>query len=280
MNPQEYANVFQEEERHWWYRGMWRISSTLLARHCGPPWGAWRVLDAGCGTGGALRELAPYGVAFGVDNSPIALGFARCRGQRSLAQASVEALPFRDGSFELAVCFDVLYHRAVSDDAAALRELARVLMPGGWLLLRLPAYGWLRSAHDACVHTARRYTAEEAGRLVAGAGLSLRRVTYANALLFGPIALRRLLGRAFGTSGSDVGAVPGPLNVLLEAVLAAEARWLREHDFPFGLSVVALARKSGQLPTVGRQLSAISRQPRRRDGLARRPPHALLTADR
>jgi SAM-dependent methyltransferase len=246
MNPQEYANIYQHEDHHWWYRGMRRISSALLAQHCPAPWGGWRVLDAGCGTGGILTYLAPYGRTCGIDASALALGFARCREHRHLAQASVEALPFPDATFDLVVSFDVLQHASIGDDRRAARELARVLRPGGWLLLRLPAYDWLRSAHDAFVHTRHRYTAGEVSRLIAGAGLALRRLTYANTLLFPLIAARRLVGRLSADAHSDVTPLPAPLNRLLEAALAVEARWLRTRSFPFGLTVVALAQKPGR----------------------------------
>lgn len=245
MNPEEYANIYKSEDHHWWYRGMWGISAVLLERHLPRAWGGWRVLDAGCGTGGVLSRLASYGRAVGVDASPLALGFARCRGHRRLAQAMVEALPFRDEAFDLVVSFDVLQHESIADEARAMAELARVLRPGGWLLLRLPAYGWLRSAHDAFVHTRHRYVAGEVRQLVEGAGLGLRRLTYANTLLFGPIAVRRLAGRLFDDARSDVAALPAPLNALLRALLAAESAWLRERDLPFGLTVIALAQKGG-----------------------------------
>lgn len=246
MNPQEYANIYQHEDHHWWYRGMWRISAALLAQHCPAPWGGWRVLDAGCGTGGVLSRLAPYGARVGIDVSALALGFARCRGHRCLAQATVEALPFPDATFDLVVSFDVLQHAAIADDRHACAELARVLRPGGWLLLRLPAYDWLRSAHDAFVHTRHRYTADEVRTLVAATGLRLRRLTYANTLLFPLIAVQRLLARLNAEARSDVTPLPRPLNGLLEAVLVAEARWLRARSFPFGLTVIALAQKPGR----------------------------------
>lgn len=256
MNPEEYANIYKSEDYHWWYRGMWDISAALLERHLPRAWGGWRVLDAGCGTGGVLSRLMPYGCTIGIDASPLALGFARCRGHRSLAQATIEALPFRDESFDLVVSFDVLQHQSIADEPRALGELARVLRPRGWLFLRLPAYGWLRSTHDAFVHTRHRYVAREVRALVEDAGLRLRRLTYANTLLFAPIAVRRLVGRLFDGARSDVAALPAPLNALLRAPLAVEAAWLRERDLPFGLTVVALAQKIAR--THGHQPSAVS----------------------
>src|SRR5207248_8255591 len=141
------------EDTHWWYLGMRAIASDLLASLPLPP--APLILDAGCGTGGNAALLERHGWLVGVDLSDLALDLAAGRGHRPLARASVTALPFPDQTFDLVTSFEVLYHRAVGDDVAALGELRRVLRPGGHLLLRLPALDWLRGAHDAAVHTER-----------------------------------------------------------------------------------------------------------------------------
>lgn len=244
MEPGEYATIFQAEEGHWWYQGMQRISTMQIERLY-PGRDDLRILDAGCGTGGALLFLRSYGRAAGCDLSPLALDFCRQRGLRRLARAGVGRLPFAADSFDLVTSFDVLYHRAVSDVAAALSECRRVLRPGGRLLLRLPAYDWLRGRHDRVVHTARRFTTGSARRVLEEARFQVEKLTYANTLLF-PLALaRRLAERVMPQmdDASDVNPRPGRLDPFFARALYVEARWLAGRDLPFGLSVMAVARK-------------------------------------
>ncbi|MBI2911374.1 MAG: class I SAM-dependent methyltransferase [Chloroflexi bacterium] len=236
--------MFEMEEAHWWYVGMRAITASLLNGAGGV---GKRVLDAGCGTGGMLAPLARYGRTVGLDMAGEALSYCRQRSQDALVcRGSVEALPFADASFDLVTSFEVLYHLRVGDDQQAVREFARVLRPGGFLLLRLPAYDSLRSKHDRAVHTRHRYRAPEVRRKVEGAGLAIERLSYANCLLF-PAALVERLGEQvlWKQPSAEVsrGIVGGWLNGLFTGALALEARFLARGNLPFGLSVVCLARK-------------------------------------
>lgn len=285
MEPAEYETLFAHEESFWWYRGLRRLVMERVAEILGrrdtplpreaPP----RILDAGCGTGGMLARLKEEGSAYGLDVSPRALALASRRAPVPLCRGSVGALPFRSGSFAVIVSLDVLYHRMVESEQTALREFRRCLAPGGMLVLNLPAYEGLRSAHDEAIHTARRFRRGALRRLLGQAGLEPVRVTYWNTLLFPGLALIRLLrrpraarrGRSAGAAGraqsaggvgqarstggpgnargtgrsprSEVAALPSPLNRALEQVLALERRWLRRRDLPYGLSLLALARR-------------------------------------
>lgn len=239
MKPEEYGRMYEAEEGHWWYAGMRSISFALLGEPL--PRGA-DVLDAGCGTGGFLAAIGPVGHAFGVDLSPEAAHRCRLRGV-TLARARVAALPFPEASFDLVTCFDVVYHLWVEDDRAAVREMARVLRPGGRLLLRAPALAWLRGAHDEAVLTRHRYTRREVAELFCDAGLELQRVTYANTLLLPLLLLRRSLDRMTGREGSDVGPLPRPVDRLFRGLLEVEARLARHVSLPAGASVFGLARK-------------------------------------
>lgn len=242
MDLAEYERMYEAEERQWWYAGMRRISQALLAGLL-PETGAF-VLDAGCGTGNNLVHLARRGRAVGIDLSPEALRFCRSRGV-TVVQGSVLSLPVRDGVFDCATSFDVLYHRWVTDDRSAVRELVRVLRPGGLLLVRVPALRMLWGAHDEAVHSRHRYTREEVRRLLEGAGLEVLRATYANTILFPLLAARRTLDRLLSRHGSDVGFLPEPLERLFGGFLSAEAWWVRRgFSLPIGASVFALGRKA------------------------------------
>ncbi len=190
MNRDEYAIMYRVEDTHWWYLGMSRITRAVLERWYRPGGGV-RILDAGCGTGAVMTLLGAYGEVTGFDFAAEAVGFCRDRGLRRLARASIMQLPFADGRFDLVTSFDVLCERAVPDDLAALREIARVLAPGGRLVLRLPAYDWLRGQHDRAVHIRHRYTARELAGKLSDAGLLVDHVSYANALLFPVAAAKR-----------------------------------------------------------------------------------------
>lgn len=236
--------MFRQEDRHWWYLGMRRISEALIKRYFRPP-GNRRpeVLDAGCGSGGTTSWLSQWGRVSGIDLSTTALELAQQRGLDRLVCASIEALPFPESSFDLLTSFDVLYHLQVGDDAAALREFQRVLRPGGLALVRAPAHDWLRGAHDRAVHTRHRYhRAELAARLVE-ADLRVERISYANCLLFPLAPAKRLLERRDAAGCTDLWQPPGPLNTVLGTLLELEASPIARSGLPWGLSVVAVARK-------------------------------------
>jgi SAM-dependent methyltransferase len=245
VNPEEYGIMYRVEDTHWWYLGMARITRAVLNRWYSPGAGL-RILDAGCGTGAVMQLLADYGAVTGFDFAAAALHFCRIRGARRLARASIMQLPFLDGQFDLVTSFDVLCERAVPDDVAALREIRRVLAPGGRVVLRLPAYDWLRGQHDRAVHIRHRYTARELAARLADAGLAVDHLSYANTALFPGAAAKRWLERVIpprdGTSDLTLGV--GPFNGLLRGILGAEASWVARTGLPYGLTVVAVGRKA------------------------------------
>jgi len=240
LNVEEYERMFLAEERQWWYAGMRAITDALL--DSAPGAGSGRVLDAGCGTGNNLIHLGRRGSAVGVDLSEEALRFCRGRGVTTVG-GNLLQLPFRDGSFDCVTSFDVLYHRWVTDDRGAVAELARVLRPGGLLLVRVPALGLLWGAHDEAVHSRHRYTRSEVKALVGAAGLEIVRSTYANFFLFPLLAVRRSLDRITGRHGSDVQFLSPTLERAFLGLLRLEARLIPHVSLPIGASVFALARK-------------------------------------
>jgi len=241
VKPVEYRRMFEAEERQWWYAGQRAVALALFE-----PWARDRrllLLDAGCGTGFNLVALARFGPTLGIDLSEDAIAFCRERGVRAV-RGSVLRLPFRAAAFEAVTSFDVIYHDWVGDDRAAVAEMARVLRPGGALLVRVPALELLRGAHDAEVLTRRRYTRGELRALLEGCGLPVVRSTYCNSLLFPLLFARRRLDRLLGREGSDVGFLPAPLEWLFGLLFRLEAALVRRGlNFPIGASVVALARK-------------------------------------
>lgn len=233
METEEYHSMRLLEDDYWWYRSLRSLVAENLS-------GDDTVLDAGCGTGGMLREIASKKVV-GIDYSTHALIHTLGRGFDMVVCGSVGALPFPSESFDAVLCLDVLYHRSVTDDGAAVREFARVLRPGGKAILHVPAYGWLHGSHDERVHGARRYSARRVGELVRGAGMEIGKLSYRNvAALPAAVVSRRFLP---GRRGSDLVALPGWLNRFLLGMSLFENRLLNKVSLPVGLSVFCIAKK-------------------------------------
>jgi SAM-dependent methyltransferase len=255
LEPAEYEYMFHLEDAYWWYVGMRHISEKLLRRDLlngsssrvrDGSEAPLRVLDAGSGTGGSLKLLERFGEVTAFDFEPRAAAMYKTRQEGRICVASIDAIPFAENSFDLVTAFDVVCQLPSPADETALRELYRVLKPGGGLLVRVPAFQFLYGPHDKVLHTKHRYAAAEMRSKLVGAGLMPLRTTYANTLLF-PVALgRRMLSKLMPSAAptdSDVRPLPAPVNALFKAILSTEAPLISRWGLPFGLSLVALARK-------------------------------------
>jgi SAM-dependent methyltransferase len=237
--------TFDAEERHWWYRGRRRVLAAVLDGLAVAP--GIRILDAGCGSGRNMADLARRGKVCGVELASSSLEVARARGVGEVRAGSLEQpLPFADGAFDLAVALDVLEHLA--DDRPAWRELARVVTPGGRLVVTVPQYGWLWGEHDVVSHHHRRYTRALIAERAGAAGWGVERLTSFNTTLLPAIAAARFLQRRRhrAAPSDDLARTPqGAVNTALERVLAAEAAWIaRGHDLPAGVSLLAVLRRA------------------------------------
>ncbi|MBV9817425.1 MAG: class I SAM-dependent methyltransferase [Solirubrobacterales bacterium] len=231
------------DEHHWWYRGRRRIIDAELRRLALPA--DAQLLDAGCGSGRMLQELVRYGTVSGIELNEDAAALARSRGHGEVRVGRLEELPWPDASFDLITCLDVIEHTA--DDRAALAELRRVCRPGGRLLVTVPAYPSLWSAHDEANHHFRRYTRAMLSDAARGAGWTVGRLSSFNSLLLAPAAVVRLARRRLPSRngrGSDLDVGPAWLNDALELPMALEARWLAAgRTLAFGLSLLAVLRR-------------------------------------
>jgi SAM-dependent methyltransferase len=232
----------QAEDQHWWYRGRRTVLDVVIAR-LGLPQRA-RILDAGCGSGRNMVELARRGTVTGIELSETSVALARQRDVGEVVAGSVLEMPFAEDSFDLAVSLDVIEH--LEDDLGALRELRRTVAPGGSLLVTVPAYQWLWSGHDEINHHHRRYTRRSLQRVAEQAGWRQTRTTYFNSLLLPVAIVLRVLDRVSTKtteSSLDLWVPPEPLNWLLERPLALEAALIKRGGrIPAGLSLLAVFR--------------------------------------
>jgi SAM-dependent methyltransferase len=234
------------EDVHWWFVARRRIFLTLLDRYLEDgSEDTRRILDVGCGTGTMLTYLARYGTAEGIDMDADAIEYCHERGLTRVSQAGAEHLPFADGSFGLVTALDVIEH--IDDDRAALQEVRRVLRPGGIFLVAVPAYRFLWGRQDDINLHKRRYQARELRERLTTAGFEVVRLSYINAVLFPAIAAvrlaRHLLPKPENVQSDFTFPAPRPLNFLLGHVFGAERFVVRQLDLPFGVSIMALARK-------------------------------------
>lgn len=255
MQQHTYSIMYAVEGSHWWFAGRRRIIESFLKSICeqleinqrrsagAPPVGFRpRILDIGCGTGANLEMLAEFGEAEGVDVSSDALAFCRQRGLQNVHQGEAEHLPYEDSSFDLVTALDVVEH--LDNDVAGLSEMRRVLRPGGFALLFVPAFMFLWGVQDDVSHHRRRYTRATLLQAVRAAGFEIERFTYANITFFTPILLGRLLMRATGfRPASENNLTIGGLNGTLGRILGAESSILRHIDLPLGVSAICVARR-------------------------------------
>jgi SAM-dependent methyltransferase len=242
VNREYELQTHRVEDRHWWYRGRRRVIEQTIARLGLPP--RARILDAGCGSGRNMVDLARHGEVTGVELSEASAELARGRHVGEVVEGSVMEMPFAPDSFDLAVCLDVIEH--LQDDRGALRELRRVLAPDGALLVTVPAYQWLWSGHDEINHHHRRYNRATLQQAARDAGWECTLSSHFNSLLLPvAIALRALdrLHTQATESSLDLWVPPVPLNWLLQQPLDLEAALIgRGVHIPAGLSLLAVLR--------------------------------------
>jgi SAM-dependent methyltransferase len=235
-----YVAVHLDEDReHWWFRGRRAIVRALLRRVLRP--GRVRVLDLGCGSGSMLESLAEFGEAVGMEPDEALVAAGRAAGFDVRRGALPGDRVVEPGWPDVVLLLDVLEH--LDDEAAALHAVHAMLRPGGLLVIAVPAYDWLWSAHDVVLGHRRRYTARRLRARVEAAGFDVERVGYFNTLLLPAIALARAWKRLRGDARHDLVRPPSPINTALAGILALEAPIVTRVPLPAGASILLVARR-------------------------------------
>jgi len=248
MEPFMYRSFAELHERsHWWFVGRRRIISSLLENILGNRKDL-DILDIGCGAGGMIPVLSPFGRVTGIDPSDDAVRYSRERyGSRAdfLRIDFPREAPPGEGR-DLVTLFDVLEH--LEEDGEALLRAAGLLRDGGRMLLTVPAHRFLWSPHDEINRHRRRYGYRELRDRILAAGLEIRRITYFNTLLFPAVCGARLIRRRLALKGdrrSDFRIRRKWINNSLSVIFGAERFLLRHFNLPFGVSLLAVAARRG-----------------------------------
>ena len=244
MEQHTYGIMNDVEDSHWWFVGRRAILESFLRQitaGISKPKSDIRIVDVGCGTGANLEMLAQFGEPEGVDVSDDALEYCKLKGLKA-SKGLAESLPFADETFDLATALDVIEH--LDDDVAGLKEMNRVLKKGGTTLIFVPAFMWLWGVQDDVSNHRIRYTKRQIVERLKLAGFEIERATYANWTFFAPILAGRTLMKITGIKPESENNVNiSALNGVFGKLFSAERLWLKNFNFPFGVSIVIVAKK-------------------------------------
>jgi len=242
MNIDEYKTLHGFEDFYWWHVGRREVVKDVLGRILKQKKNS--ILEIGCGTGGNGKTLSKFGEVIGIDSSEEAVRFCEGKGFREVVLGRGEQTSFPSEHFDLVIALDVFEH--MENDEAAFRESLRILKKGGYLFLTVPAYQFLWSEHDDALDHKRRYTVSQLRSKIQIAGFEIVKLSYLVTFLFLPIVLYRLgkelLGQRDKKRTSYV-IVPAWINNFFVVLLRFESSMLKYIDFPFGTSIICIARK-------------------------------------
>jgi SAM-dependent methyltransferase len=234
----EYAAQYRElYRRHWWWRSREAAVLAELRRRA-PRHRPLRILDVGCGDGLLFDRLAPFGEIEGIEPDQRSLD-PQGKWRRAINAAPFDASFRPEHRFDIILMLDVLEHLDLPGDA--LRCAGRLLAPGGFVLITVPAFSWLWTRHDDLNHHVRRFGRGELQALARKAGFLLERERY----LFQWIVPAKLLIRGWERIRHGAPAIPtvpsAPLNLLAEGLTRLELAIARRLRFPAGGTLLLIA---------------------------------------
>ena len=245
MRKSEYENIYNSEDKMWWYLGLRDLLLFYLHKFC-PAKGI--VFDAGCGTGKNVEFLQSNGFdVHGVDISIDAINFCRQRKLWSIKNCSITKIPYGDNFFDAVYSLDVIGNLGQKERLEAVNEFIRVVKSGGIVIIHTAALECLRSQHDDIINLKKRFTKKELKLLFNHRQVKLLKLSYRVFLLFLPIAMvkwfKKVSKRFTKMSSTDLKMPPRPVNALLTKVQVLENRILKSCNLPIGASLFMVLKK-------------------------------------
>ena len=239
MESHSFSDMAGLEAHNWWYVSRRRLLERLLNRY-GAPDGI--ALDLGCGVGSHFSLLERHAKeCIGLDISAEALQYAKRCSYTQLLEGSVEKIPLPNSSISIVLCADVLEH---VDDAQTLKEIFRVLKPGGMLYVTVPAFQSLWHENDDYSHHMRRYARHELHERVVQTGFTVMYFNFWNLTFFLPVwCTARMYHKKEGHLQNNLTRVPRFLNGILTVWMHAENFVGSRFPLPIGVSQVLVAQK-------------------------------------
>ncbi len=236
-----YDELRKREKDDWWFVGRHKIIANFLEKYLGNKKDL-KILDIGCGAGGMIDLLSQYGTTIGVDKDRQIAQFNRKNG-RKVFHGDLVKLSFPDSSFDLVSLLEVLEH--VDDDLQGLKEVRRILKPGGTFFISVPVFPFLWSSHDYASHHKRRYMKGELLDKIKKTGFRIKNVTYFDSFLFPVILTYRFWSNVFVKEKYKSNFIDYPplVNGFLKLIFSSESFFLKRFNLPLGVSLLVIARK-------------------------------------
>ncbi|MGR8979421.1 MAG: class I SAM-dependent methyltransferase [Gammaproteobacteria bacterium] len=241
MDQEIYTQMSLYEDKHWWFVGRRKIIESILNRFYKNN-GSKKILEIGCGTGGNLALLTQYGILTGIELFDEAREYAIGRNICPVYKGSLPDNLHLNCKFDLICLLDVLEH--IEDDVEALNGICQHLNKNGQILITVPAFMILWSAHDESHHHKRRYFKKELEDKIIKCGLSIKYSTYFNTILFPIVYLVRIADKIVNRNHiSDLNMPSSLVNQILKTIFQLEKWILKLIKFPFGVSILIIAEK-------------------------------------
>jgi len=243
MQEVAYKKMDEFSDNHFWYVGRNNIILSLIDIIMNDS--VERILDYGCGTGELLNNLNiiyPSKEIYGADISELAIDYCSSRGLDTVINLNIDEP--KENYYDLVMCLDVIEH--ISDDVEFLCKMHKLLRSGGKLLITVPAYDILWSGEDYVSKHFRRYTRKILKNKINNAGFRINKISYYNFLLFFPLVIVLVVKRIFRPRSmyeSDIVDMNKLTNRILTWIFSSEKWLLRFMTFPFGASIICIAKK-------------------------------------
>lgn len=242
MDKAEYERIEYRDKYNFWHIGRREILSEALSRITKKIDNA--ILDIGCGPGGNIAVLKPFGRVTGIDNSKEALKYAETKEYDKVMEGDILNLPFPEESFDIVASLDVFEH--LESDLQVIKECYRVLRPNGILLLTVPAHPFLWNEHDEYLEHVRRYKTREILGKLRDAGFSIIKQSHFITLGVPGILFRNFLKKIFPSRREKnvYNEEPSRIaNAFFLFSLRAEKLFIRYGSLPLGSSLLVVTKK-------------------------------------